>query len=176
MSMHNPGEIPPEANQPQEDIFDGASSAGTIADTAAANEPITSQKAGLSDDIQQTVKLGEEFVTFLGGIIDLARMEALLAVRTFPKVLMLWLLMMPVILLTWVSFSVFAGWGVYALSGELGWGIFTVFFQQLLLLLVCRWLFIKYRERMTLPNTRVQVDNFVRSVKHGFSHQSKTEK
>lgn len=165
MSLHTPTEIPPVAEKLQEDLFES----NPAANNAAGKSP------SWSDDMQQTLKLGDQFVTFFGGIIDLARMEALLAIRTFPKVLMLWLLMMPVILLTWVSFSVLAGWGIYALTGEFGWGIFTVFFQQLLLLLVCRWLFIKYRTRMTLPNTRVQVDNFVRSVQHGFSHQSETK-
>ncbi|MEN0036893.1 MAG: hypothetical protein AAGC78_07480 [Cellvibrio sp.] len=167
MSLHTPTptETPPAAEKLQEDLFEN----NPAAENAAGKNP------SWSDDMQQTLKLGDQFVTFLGGIVDLARMEALLAIRTFPKVLMLWLLMMPVILLTWVSFSVFTGWGVYALTGELGWGIFTVFAQQLLLLLVCRWLFIKYRARMSLPNTRVQVDNFVRSVQHGFGHQSKTK-
>lgn len=159
MSIQSPTENPPEATRLQEDI----------ASSAARKKP------SWTDDMEQTLKLGDQFVTFMGGIVDLARMEVLLAIRTFPKVLMLWLIMMPVILLTWCSFSALTAWAVYALSGQLGWGIFMFFLQQLLLLLSCRWLFTKYRMRMTLPYTRVQVENFVRSVQHGFSHQSETK-
>lgn len=159
MSRPNPIEIPPEAARPQEDIID-------------KKQP----KASWSDDMEQTLKLGDEFVTFLGGIVDLARMEVLLAISTFPKVLMLWLLLMPVILLTWCSFCVLTAWGVYSLTGQLGWGIFMFFAQQVLLLLGSRWLFTKYRARMTLPYTRVQINNFVRSVKNGFGEQSETKK
>ena len=81
---------------------------------------------------------------------------------------MLWLLMMPVILLTWCSFSALTAWAVYEASEEIGLGIFMFFMQQLLLLLTCRWLFLKYRVRMTLPYTRAQLDTFMRSMNHGF--------
>jgi uncharacterized membrane protein YqjE len=158
MSTPNPTKIPPEAVQPQEENLD--------------KKPIS---GSWSDDMEQTLKLGDEMVTFLGGIVDLARMELLLAISSFPKVLMLWLLMMPVILLTWASFCVLTAWAVYAATGQLGWGIFMFFAQQLFLLLSCRWLFTKYRARMTLPYTRVQIKNFVRSVKDGFGEQGQTK-
>jgi uncharacterized membrane protein YqjE len=126
-------------------------------------------------EIEQTLQLGEQFVGAIGGIVDLARVEALLAIRTLPKLLMLWLLIMPVILLTWCAFSALVAWSVFAASEEVGLGMLTFFLQQIVLLLTCRWLYLKYRTRMTLPYTRVQVDNFVRSTQDGFKSTSKTK-
>lgn len=129
---------------------------------------------GWAADFEQTLQIGEQFVGVIGGIADLARMEALLAVRALPKMMMLWLLMMPVILLTWCAFSVLIAWVVVEMSDQVGFGILTFFLQQVLLLLVCRLLFVKYRTRMTLPNTRAQIASFVRSTQHGFSSKNKT--
>jgi hypothetical protein len=98
----------------------------------------------------------------------LARVEALLAVRTLPKLMMLWILIMPIILLTWCAFSALLAWSVFAASEEVGLGMLTFFLQQVVLLLACRWLYVKYRTRMILPYTRAQIDNFLRSTQDGF--------
>jgi uncharacterized membrane protein YqjE len=155
MNPHNPGASSPAAV----DIQDDALNASPTADD---------KRTGIAADIEQTLQLGEQFLSFFTGAVDLARVEMMLALRTVPKVLMLWLLMMPVILLTWCSFSALTAWAVYEASEEIGLGIFMFFMQQLLLLLTCRWLFLKYRVRMTLPYTRAQLDTFMRSMNHGF--------
>lgn len=126
-------------------------------------------------DMEQTLQLGDQFVGFAVGVIDLARIEALLAIKTLPKLLMLWLMMMPIILLTWCAFSALAAWSIYAASDEIGLGILMLFLLQVLLLLSCRWLFIKYRQRMTLPYTRAQIDGFIRSNSDGFSDRGETK-
>ncbi len=159
MNPQKPNSDSPEAHGPQ-----GAA-------TGATQPPGTSWET----DLNQTLKLGEQFVGFAGGVIDLARTEALLALNSLPKLMMLWLIMMPIILLTWCSFSVLAAWALVAVTGELGWGILTFFLLQLLLLLVCRVLFVKYRTRMTFPYTRAQVDNFMRSTKYELKRRSETQ-
>ncbi|HEX7764958.1 MAG TPA: hypothetical protein VF433_15290, partial [Cellvibrio sp.] len=111
----------------------------------------------------------------VGGVVDLARVEALLTVRTLPKLMMLWLMMMPIILLTWCAFSALMAWSVVAASGQVGLGMLTFFLLQVLLLFVCRWLFVKYRTRMTFPYTRAQIDQFVRSTQNEFDRCSKTK-
>jgi uncharacterized membrane protein YqjE len=159
--MHTPerNEQAPEATQPQERV------------SPSADQPAANWEA----DVAQTVQLGEQLIGFAGGVIDLARTEALLAVHTLPKVMMLWLIMMPIILLTWCSFSALVAWSVVALSEQLGLGMLTFFLLQVLLLFVCRWLFVKYRARMTFPYTRAHIDNFVRSTKNEFSRRSETK-
>lgn len=159
--MHTPerNQQAPEATQPQERV------------PPSADQPAANWEA----DVAQTVQLGEQLIGFAGGVIDLARTEALLAVHTLPKVMMLWLIMMPIILLTWCSFSALVAWSVVALSEQLGLGMLTFFLLQVLLLFVCRWLFVKYRARMTFPYTRAHIDNFVRSTKNEFSRRSETK-
>ncbi|EIK45299.1 hypothetical protein O59_001977 [Cellvibrio sp. BR] len=159
--MHIPerNQQAPEATQPQERV------------SPSSDQPAANWEA----DVAQTVQLGEQLIGFAGGVIDLARTEALLAVHTLPKVMMLWLIMMPIILLTWCSFSALVAWSVVALSEQLGLGMLTFFLLQVLLLFVCRWLFVKYRARMTFPYTRAHIDNFVRSTKNEFSRRSETK-
>ncbi|WP_331343849.1 hypothetical protein [Cellvibrio sp. UBA7661] len=129
----------------------------------------------LESDVAQTIGLGEQFISVMSGIFDLARAEASLAVRTLPKLMMLWLLMMPIILLTWCAFSALVSWSVVAVTNQIGYGLLMFFMLQVLLLIGSRWLFVKYRERMAFPYTRKQVTDFVRSVQYEINHRDKTK-
>lgn len=160
MNPDKPIKAPPEAESLQEALA-----------SATRSVPSTSWEA----DVAQTLKLGEQLMDFAGGVMDLAHAEALLAVSSLPKLLMLWLIMMPIILLTWCSFSVLIAWGAVALSGELGAGVLTFFLLQVLLLLTCRLLFVKYRRRMTFPHTRAQIDSFIQGAKNELKCRSETK-
>jgi uncharacterized membrane protein YqjE len=167
MSIHAQQENPPGITNPQGNFYHDDVSQKNIPE----NETVPNPPDWMAD-IEQTLQLGEQFVGAIGGIADLARVEALLAFRTLSKLLMLWLLIMPIMLLTWCAFSVLMAWSVVAISGVMGWGLLAFFLQQVVLLLACRWLYVKYRTRMTLPNTRAQIDNFVRSTRNGFKGKS----
>lgn len=130
---------------------------------------------GISD-LERTLLFGEQFLGFIRDITDLARMEALLAVKSFPKLMMLWLLMMPVILLTWCSFSVMIAWAVYSVFNSPGFGVVTFFVMQLLLLIVCRWRYVIYRERLKLPYTRRHLGKFIRGFSDEPANKAHTEK
>lgn len=129
-----------------------------------------------SANMQQTLRLGEQVVGFATGVVDLARVEVLLAMRTLPNLLMLWLLMMPIMLLTWIAFCALMAWAVYEASEELGLGMLIFFLQQVLLLLVCRWFYVKYRLRLTLPNTRSHIDNFIKGMKYESGSSGEAQK
>lgn len=160
MNPDKPIKAPPEAESLQE---------------ALASATRSGPSTGWEADVVQTLKLGEQLMDFAGGVMDLARAEALLAVSSLPKLLMLWLIMMPIILLTWCSFSVLIAWGAVALSGESGVGVLTFFLLQVLLLLTCRLLFVKYRRRMTFPHTRAQIDSFIQGAKNELKCRSETK-
>lgn len=164
-------DIPPKVGKPEGEFCRGDSCSEAPSEHNSSPKTTESWKM----DVEQTIKLGEQFVGAMGGIMGLAHTEALLAVRTLPKLIMLWLLIMPVILLTWCAFSALVAWSVFAASGEPGLGMLTFFLQQVVLLLSCRWLYTKYRTRMTLPYTRAQIDNFIRSTKDGFNGKGKTK-
>jgi len=167
MNNHDLKENPPGAVKSQEDL-----SAASPANSDPNDAPVGSDW-GLS--VEQTLQLGDQFVGFAAGVVDLARVEILLAARTLPNLMMLWLLMMPIMLLTWVAFSVLMAWAVFETSQQIGLGLLVFFLQQALLLLVCRWFFVRHRMRMTLPYTRAHIDNFIRGIRHGSNSRGKPE-
>lgn len=148
----------------------------SASDTPSAEDPIRKSNSSWEADAEKTMQLGEHVVGVLGGMVDLARMEAVLAVRTFPKLIMLWLIIMPVMLLTWCAFSVLLSWAVFATSGQTGLGLLTFLLLQILLLLVCWWCFIRFKARMSFPYTRAHVEQFARSIKDEFNAVDKTKK
>ncbi|WP_039917775.1 hypothetical protein [Cellvibrio mixtus] len=152
MSIHDPGQKSSGANISSEDIPD---------------------KPG---DLEKTLLLGEQILGLVNDVVDLARMEALLAIKSAPKVLMLWFLMMPIILLTWCSFSAWVAWMLYSINEQPGVGLFAFFLQQLLLLIVCRWFYAKNRLRMTLPYTRAHIDKFMKGFADGSGRSSEAKK
>jgi|GEM_PF-2647044 len=173
MSSHDHPRNALEAESPQAHFSHDASP-----DLPEPNDSPTkdsSSSMSWSSDIEETLRLGDQIVNHVTGIIDLARVEALLAMRTLPKMIMLWLLLMPIMLLTWCAFCVLVSWSVFSASTQIGLGLLTFFLLQVFLLLVCRWLYIKYRNSMTLPYTRAHIDNFVRSAKDGLSNRSETK-
>ncbi len=171
MNVRDQNEIPlggkPQGNFYKDDLLE---------ENAAGNPESDINKSNWQQDVEQTIQLGQHFVGVLVGIVDLARVEVELAIRTFPKVLMLWLIMMPIILLTWCAFSALVAWGVYAASEEIGAGILAFFLLQVFLLLTCRWLYVNYRKYMTLPYTRAHIDSFIRRAQNEFNDRSKTKK
>lgn len=170
MINHDQKETSPEILKSQESFYKDDIEPGTIKKNEAS-----SASSAWQTDIEKTMLLGEQFVGVLGGMVELARMEAQLAVRTLPKLMMLWLLIMPVMLLVWCSFSVLAAWSVYAASEQTGLGLLTFFLLQVILLLICRWAFVAYKARMSFPYTRAQVVDFMRSVKDEINTSDKTK-
>lgn len=142
---------------------------------SASNQSDENPGSKWEADINQTLELGKQFLGFAIGVLDLARAEAALAVRTAPKLVTLWLLMVPIILLTWCAFSILLTWVVIAASNQIGLGIFTFFMLQVFLLLVCYWLTIRYRARMKFSHTRAQVSDFFRSIQYEVDHRNKTK-
>lgn len=132
---------------------------------AASNSSVNIPSPG---EMEKTLRLGKEVMGFIVDLTDMARMEATLAVKSLPRLLMLWFIMMPIILLAWCSFSVVVAWGVYSITSQTGAGLLTFFFQQLLLLFICRGLYVKCKKRMTMPYTREHLTKMMK----GFAHES----
>lgn len=158
MNNHDLDETPLGAQSPQEE---------------GSNQNAQPQWA---DDLEQIFLLGKQFSKFAVDLMDLAGAEVLLAVKGLPKLIMLWLLMMPIILLIWCAFSGLIAWLVFTLSAHTGLSLLAVFLLQILLLISCRWLFLQYRQRMTLPYTRDQIASFMGSINNEFSERNSAEK
>ena len=142
---------------------------------ASSDENITASE-NITTSVEQTLQLGEQLMGFAAGVVDLARTEISLAVRTLPNLLMIWVIMMPIMLLTWGAFTVLVAWIVYDASQHTGLGLLVFFLQQVLLLVACRWLYLRYSVRMTLPYTRAHIVDFVRGMQNGPDGRSEAKK
>lgn len=171
MNVHDQKENAPETVMSQGNLH----SENLSEDDAVESNAFSKNSQNWATDVEQTLQLGSQLLGFIGGVVDLARVEALIAIRTLPKLVMLWLLIVPVMLLTWCAFSALIAWFVFAATGQVGLGLLALFMQQVLLLLICCWLFVKYRRRMALPYTRAQIDNFLRSTQDGFNSRGKAK-
>jgi hypothetical protein len=124
--------------------------------------------SGFNKELEKSLRLGEQVVGFITDVTDVAGMEAALAAKSIPRLIMLWFLIKPAILLSWCSFSVMIAWFAYSASDLVGVGLFAFFLLQLLLLLVCYRLYAKHKVRMTFPYTREHLGRFMR----GFNDES----
>ena len=133
---------------------------GTDPKTLGASEPQKSASFipdDIAGELAQTAALGRRIVDFFLSSMDLAGLEIRLAVQTLPKLILIILLMVPLLLLVWCSFSVLIAWCVFTLTAQMGLGLLAFFVLQVGLFLICRSFFNKYCSRMTLPNTRAQI-------------------
>lgn len=144
--------------------------------TESPEEQSASGGTPLASDLENTLQLGTHIIDCAVGVADLARVEVQLAIHSLPRLVMLWLITMPILLLTWCSFSVLIAWCVWELTGVNAVAFLVFFLLQLLLLLTCHLLYRQYCMRMTLPNTVAQIKTFIRMLNYGSSNTSKTEK
>src|SRR5690606_18859960 len=78
-------------------------------DESVPHEPPHSEQ----DKLQQTLALGDQALGYLTNLADLFRLEAILALKSAPRAFIVWLLLLPATLLTWVAFSIMVSWAVY---------------------------------------------------------------
>ncbi len=132
--------------------------------------------AGFNKELEKSLHLGEQVVGFITDVTDVAGMEAALAAKSIPRLVMLWFLIKPAILLSWCSFSVLMAWLAYSASNLAGVGLFAFFLLQILLLLVCYRLYAKHKARMTFPYTREHLGRFMRGFNDESSNSTGTKK
>lgn len=109
------------------------------------------------DKLQQTLALGDQALGYLTNLADLFRLEAMLALKSAPRAFIVWLLLMPAILLTWLAFSIMVSWGVYEWLAIPITGFATFFLLNLILLVICKFSLQRYVHRMGFPETRAQI-------------------
>lgn len=87
-------------------------------------------------------------------IVELAKVEALQALETLPRLLMLACCRLPVLLLTWLSFAVLVACAIYTSTGNLVAAAGSFFLLQLALTLVLEYRTQRLHERMKFSKTR----------------------
>lgn len=109
------------------------------------------------DKLEETLALGQQGLAYLAQLGDLFRLEAMLAIQSLPKMVALWLMILPLTLITWVGFAVMASWSVYSWLQLPLAGFATFFVLNLLLLVFFHWGMSRYTRRMSFSETRSQI-------------------
>lgn len=107
----------------------------------------------------------------LGGLgaslISLMSAEARLAVGDLRRLLLVTLFIFPLLILTWISFTVFLSWLIYSQTGSPGAGFFAWFALHAGCVWYLRSLSKKYRRSLGFPTTRQHLADFMEDVKSG---------
>jgi len=153
-------------------------------DSELPTEPGPEQPEASGDDLvgritqefHQAVAIGDELIGSLKNYSELLGLELALAVKSLPALLGSWLLLLPAVLLSWVSFSLLLAWVGYSVSGVPLVGFLVLFAMQITLLLLLWFSVKRYRRRLTLPESRQQLKTFVEDIRDEFSKPNTTKK
>ncbi|WP_041524043.1 hypothetical protein [Gilvimarinus agarilyticus] len=145
------------------------------ADAAETRSPEESAASRLADEFHQAVAIGDSIMGCLKSYSELLGLEVSLALKSIPALIGSWLLLLPAILLTWLSLSVLVAWVAYSVSDIPVVGFLVLFVMQVMLLALM-WFGVKrYRRRLTLPESRQQLKTIIQGVRNEFSETSTTK-
>ncbi|WP_020208060.1 hypothetical protein [Gilvimarinus chinensis] len=133
-----------------------------------------SAHSALTEELERILALGEQTMDVVKGSAELFKLEFTLAVRSIPKAIATWLLILPAALLVWLSFSALCAWAAFEWSGHALAGFFTLFLLQLISLGVLRWALKKYQRNMTFPYTTETLHNFRQELSNATAKEDST--
>ncbi len=121
-------------------------------------------RSQLEHEFDRMIDLGEQTLALAKDGADLFRLEFVLALKSIPKAIAVWLLTLPALLLVWLSFSVMSAWAAYEWSGVPLIGFATLFSLQFLSLIFLHLALRKYQRRLRFPYTVESVQKFRQEV------------
>ncbi len=116
--------------------------------------------SGFREELERVMAIGEQSLDVVKSSAELFKLEFVLAVRSIPKAVAAWLMLLPAALLVWLSFSALCAWAAFELSGQPLVGFATLFALQLVSLFLLRWALKKYQRSMSFPYTTESVQKF----------------
>lgn len=111
------------------------------------------------------VRATGDLVLAMGGLL---RSELSLAHAAWPRMLELVVVLVGLGLSLWLSTLALVAWGLYALTGSIGWALLALIVVQVIALWVARIALKRTAHHMSLPETRSEV----RELLHRASHSS----
>ncbi|WP_394202928.1 hypothetical protein [Marinagarivorans algicola] len=91
----------------------------------------------LADGIEEAIKKIIASFKLSNTVISLAIAEVTIAFKSIPKFVALWVLIIQMTLIFWLSIIILCAWFAYVLSGSILVGLITAFFVQILGLFFC---------------------------------------
>ncbi len=131
----------------------------------SSNTESPENKADKSEQIDQ-LQLWSSWLEQAGvlsaDIFQLLQLEVRLAISDSKRLLVLVVLFIPMLMLTWIGFSVFLAWQVHLLNMSVTQGLLAFFLIQLLGLVSIILGLNYYRKSLSLPLTRKNIRRLIR--------------
>lgn len=118
-------------------------------------------------ELERAQQLATQVSNWGGALFGLMRLELQLGLQSLPRMLALFLALLPLAGLTWISLSLLLAWFAYTASGVVAVGLAILFVLQLSLLLLCFWRLKRLRAKSTFPETRQQWHMFLAELHNG---------
>jgi hypothetical protein len=106
-------------------------------------------------------------------LFQLFKSEAALAVSSLPRLIALNLALIPIALLTWISFGILAACGVYEWTGNVAYSAATFFVLQVALIALLESRVRRVRTRLTFPESRRGLAMMHASWKQRIEHEER---
>ncbi len=111
---------------------------------------------GIADQLANVEVLLQQASLLFLHLARLARTEARLALASVPDIIRLSLLLVPLAILSWITFSLFVGWSIYVLWGSSVGAVFSLFLIQLLPCVLIAMRLKALTEHLRFPHTAKQ--------------------
>lgn len=132
-----------------------------IEQSETASPQDNADKARQLDELQLWARWLEQASANGSDIFKLLQLELRLALSDSPRLLVLALLFIPILMLTWISFSALLAWLIYLLNTSVTQGLLTFFIIQFLGLVGISIGWKHYKKSLTLPLTRQHISRLV---------------
>lgn len=123
-------------------------------DDKAANTEQLDALQVWTDWLQQSATVGAD-------IFHLLQLELQLAIKDSKRLLLLALIFIPVLILTWIGFTLLLAWLVYLLDTSVTQGLLAFFIVQLGALSIILMSWKHYKKSLSLPLTTAQISKLV---------------
>lgn len=120
------------------------------------------EKSEALDEIKLLIDWLQQAAATSSDILDLFQLEVQLAVSDIKRLILLAKLFVPMLMLTWISFSAVLTWHVYLLNESVSQGLLFSCFLQFLGLLAISMGWKHYQKSLTLPLTRQHICQFIK--------------
>jgi len=134
------------------------SESASAGDNAEKSEPL--------EDLQLWASWLQQAGTISTDIFQLVQLELRLAISDSKRLLVLALLFVPILILSWISFTVLLAWLVYQVNSSATYGFLTFFICQISALIGIFWGWSHYKKSLSLPLTRKHLQRLTSGQSH----------
>lgn len=132
-----------------------------IESSDSASPDDKAEKTEQLEQLQLWVSWLEQAGTLSSDVLQLLKLELRLAFSDSKRLLVIALLFVPMLILTWISFSILLAWQVYLINMSVTQGLIACCLIQLLGLVGVAIVWNYYKKSLSLPLTRRNISQLI---------------